>query len=338
MPQQSVGGGATSAGLGDQTAALTAARRRLAADARRISRLDKIILKAQEEVGLSLILRGQERLPLEQGGYADLTGERRAAADALVLHNLRLVHSICQRYGGSGMEYEDLYQNGIPGLIRAVELFNPVAGYKFSTYATHWIRQSITRAIANDGRLIRLPVHMFERVHKVWATRERLTIDGKPPALTALAMECALTREQVVECLKLGPDPLSLDSPVGDGAVTLGDLIDRDGDRPEHVEVHGFIPDDVYDWFTFLTDRQMDILRRRFGLPPYYQGQTLEMIGRHYGRTRERIRQIENKAFERLRAAANEAMLQAGRVPKSDKSAPDLDVDETQDPAHEQPA
>ena len=164
-----------------QTDPVATARRRLELDRRLSSkRLSKVILTAEEEVGLTLIARPDGE-PLEQGGFGSLTGEARAAAEAMVLHNIGLVHSISRGYLGQGLEYDDLVQSAMVGLLRAVELFDPAAGYKFSTYATHWIRQAVTRNLANEGRVIRLPVHMWELVRKVIATRQRLTVEGRGP-------------------------------------------------------------------------------------------------------------------------------------------------------------
>jgi RNA polymerase primary sigma factor len=232
---------------------------------------------------------------------ASAVSRPREAAEAFVLHNMRLARSTAKAYVGQGLEYDDLYQSALTGLLRAVELFDPTSGYKFSTYATWWLRQAVTRAIANEGRAIRLPVHMWERVRKVGATREKLTEDGQPPRLRELADACGLDVADVVECLRLAPGVLSLETPLGDDQFTLGDLVDAQSDLPEHVEVHGLFPDDVERLLHDLKEREADVLRRRFGLPPYDESQTLEDIGQVYGVTRERIRQIEAKALERLR-------------------------------------
>jgi RNA polymerase primary sigma factor len=277
------------------------ARRRLAADRRMSpSRLPKVLLTAEEEVGLTLLARPGGK-PLEPGGLALLVGEARDAAEALVLHNLRLARSVARGYVGQGLEYDDLYQSAAAGLLRAVELFDPMSGFKFSTYATWWLRQGVTRAIANESRCIRLPVHMWESVRKVGATRERLTVDGQPPGLRELADACGLDVAGVIECLRLAPGVLSLETPLGDDQFTLGDLIDAQSDLPEHVEVHGLFPDDVERLLQGLKEREADVLRRRFGLSPHDEKQMLEDIGQLYGVTRERIRQIEAKALERLR-------------------------------------
>lgn len=279
---------------------LTAARRRLERD-RLLSpeRWAKEILTAEEEVGLTLIAR-PGGAPLEQGGLAGLTGEPRTAADAMILHNMGLAHSVCRGYLQHGMEYDDLIQSAMPGLFRAVELFDPSSGNKFSTYATHWLRQAVTRAIANEARVIRLPVHMWELVRKVVMTRARLSADGRAPSRHALAEACEITLEKLEQVLALAPGAVSLDSPLGDDGFTLGDLVDAQADEVEHVEVHGLFPDDVERLLGHLTEREADVLRRRHGLAPHDEISTLDDIGKIHGVTRERIRQIESKALARL--------------------------------------
>jgi RNA polymerase primary sigma factor len=283
-----------------------AGRRRLAMD-RLVNphRLPKILLTADEEVGLALLARPDAR-ELDSGGLRELDGEAKEAADALVLHNLGLAHSVAQKYVGQGLEYEDLFQSAVRGLLRAVEKFNPNSGYKFSTYAMWWLRQAVSRAIADEGRLVRLPVHMFEQVRKVVTARERLTLDGRPPSIQVLADECGIPPETVVDCLKLAPGAISLEVPLGDDQYTLGDLVAAQSDGPEDVEVNGLFPEDVEPLLDVLTQREADVLRMRFGLAPYENQCTLEDIGRVYGITRERIRQIEAKALARLEVIASD--------------------------------
>lgn len=283
---------------------LTAGRRRLAADDLVCpSRLQNILLTAEEEVGLTLLARPDGE-PLEPGQLASLEGEPRVAAEALVLHNLRLAHSMCQGYVGQGLDYEDLFHSAVLGLLRAVELFDPAAGFKFSTYASWWLRQAITRAIANEGRTVRLPVHMWELVRRVVMARDRMTVDGKPPSRRDLAAECEITEDKVAECLLLAPGTISLDTPLGAGedAFTLGDLVDAQEDVPEHIEVHGLFPEDVEEALQRLEPREAEVLRMRYGLDPYDEAHTLDEIGKVYGVTRERIRQIQTKAMESVRA------------------------------------
>ncbi len=277
------------------------ARRRLLLDrAARPTRLPKVILTAEEEVGLTLLARPTGAM-LEQGDYADLVGEAREAADSMFMHNLGLAHSVAKKYVGQGLEYDDLVQCAMAGLLRAIERFDPFAGFKFSTYAMWWLRQSVTRSVANEGRLIRIPVHMIEVIHRVMATRERLSTAGEPATAWHLAKECDLAMEKVLECLRLAPGVISLDTPLGDDEFTLGDLVDAQVDRPEHIEVHGLFPEDVERLIGYLTLRQAEVLRMRFALAPYDQGLTLDEIGKVYGVTRERIRQIESKAITLLR-------------------------------------
>lgn len=291
-------------------AALSAARRRLRLD-RRIKNPAKLLLKPEEEVGLALLIRGSSRKPLEPGEFGRLTGEARAAADCLLLHNQGLVHKVAGRYAPPGMTYDDLFQHGIVGLIRGVELFDPSLGYKFSTYAINWIRQAITRGIANESRLIRLPVHMVERVNKVWATRSRLTVEGEPPRVHQLALACELTDTEVVDCLKIGPqNMLSLDMPVGsDGEATLGDLVDSFDTGPEdEIEIEQ-LKDVLESVLHTLSEREAGVIMRRFGLiddEPW----TLDQIGKFYGLTRERIRQIEGKTMEKLRHPSRKQVLE----------------------------
>ncbi|MCZ2262330.1 sigma-70 family RNA polymerase sigma factor [Isoptericola sp. QY 916] len=284
--------------------AIAAARHVMQSDRRR-ARPENFILTAREEVGLALILRGDAGQPLESGEFGRLTGERGEAAICLFLHNQRLVHSIAQRYGVVGLAYEDVFQHGAVGLVRAVEMFDPQQGTKFSTYATWWVRQSITRGIANESRLIRLPVHMVERVNKVWATRDRLTVDGDPPRVRELAAACGLDEGQILECLKLGrpQDLVSLDMPVSDSSeATLGDLLalaDSGPNPAEQIDLE-MLKLQLQRVMELLTERERGIISMRFGFRTG-ESMTLDEIGRFYGLTRERIRQIEKKVMERLR-------------------------------------
>ncbi|WP_155917875.1 RNA polymerase sigma factor RpoD/SigA [Marmoricola sp. URHB0036] len=277
------------------------ARRRLELDRGRApKRLAKVLLTAEEEVGLTLLARPDGQ-PLEAGGFALLTGESKAAADSMLLHNMGLIHSVAQRLSGQGLEYDDLVASGVPGLVRAIEKFDPNRGLKFSTYAMHWVRQSISRAIDNEGRLVRLPVHVIESIRKVKAAQERLTIDGKKPHWSEIARECHMSVEKVEELLLLAPAVVSLDKPVGNDGVTLGDLVDRPS-RPDPVDVRGLDGDDLQALLGDLVEREADVLRRRHGLYPYDDKATLDDIGKVYGVTRERIRQIESRAMKNVRA------------------------------------
>ena len=283
--------------------AIAAARRRIERD-RYTRDPAKVLLRPEEEVGLALLVRGESGQPIEAGGFARLEGEAQLAARCLLLHNQRLVRWVAKNYAPPGMEYEDLFQYGVIGLVRAVELFDPAQGTKFSTYAMNWIRQRITRGIADESRLIRVPVYMTERITKVWAARSRLTRDGRPPGLHELALECDLTDEQVTECLKLGPHHVtSLDTPVrSDSEATLGEILDRkeSDSRPENeVELRMLrqLIDDVLDT---LDEREARIMRLRYGLMDGEQW-TLDQIGAEFGLSRERIRQIETATLTKLR-------------------------------------
>jgi RNA polymerase primary sigma factor len=281
---------------------LESARRRLDLDhGRTPGRLAKILLKADEEVGLTLLAR-PEGEPLESGDFARLTGEAKEAADAMLLHNMGLIHSVAQRLQGQGLDYDELVASGIPGLIRAIELFDPFRGLKFSTYAMNWVRQSVGRAIDDEGRIVRLPVYVCESIRKVRAAQLRLTSNGRLPRWDELAQECDMTVEKVQMLLALSPHTVSLETPVGQDGFTLGDLLDRPVRSEEHVEVHGLFPEDVEPLLMELPEREADIVRRRFGLKPYDEAATLEEIGTAHGVTRERVRQLETKAFDHMGA------------------------------------
>lgn len=290
---------------------VAAARERMYQD-RYIHDLSRVLLKAEEEVGLAILVHGASDKPLAQGDFARLAGEARAAAECLLLHNQRLVHSVAQRYAPPGMDYEDMIQHGMIGLVRAVELFDPSLGNKFSTYAMHWIHQSITRGIANESRMIRLPVHMYERVQKVWQARARLTLNGVEPPVHQLALACDLTDYQITECLMLGPqDILSLDTPVGpEGETTLGDILDRADPtaNPEHEVEFALLQEQLHAVLDTFSEREAAIVSMRFGLADG-DPKTLDEIGKIYGVTRERIRQIEKSVMSRLRHPSRSSVL-----------------------------
>lgn len=269
----------------------------------RSARLPKIVLTAEEEVGLTFLIRpdGSE---LEGGAFARLTGQARDAADCLLLHNLGLAHSVAKAYIAQGLEYEDLVQSSMVGLIRAIEKFDPFAGYKFSTYATVWLRQSLSRAVDNEGRLIRVPVHMCELMRRVIATRNRLRESDAPSSVWHLARECSLSPEKVRECLRLAQGPVSIETPLDDGTATLGDVLATQN-TSEHIELRGLFPDDVERLLEQLTAREADVVRMRYGLAPYDATCTLDEIGRAYGVSRERIRQIERDAMTGIREQLN---------------------------------
>ncbi|MFC7958864.1 sigma-70 family RNA polymerase sigma factor [Rhodococcoides kroppenstedtii] len=313
--------------------AVKAARERITAD-RYVVNHASILLNAQQEVGLAILIRGRDGLPLEQGEFASLTGEARQAAECFFLHNQRLVHSLAKKYPQTGMSYEDVVQHGMTGLVRAVELFDPEQGNKFSTYATWWIRQAITRGIANEARLIRLPVYMVERLNKVWAARTRVTVCGDSPTLFQLARACELDEKEVLECLRLGPPDLpSLDMKIGNGEATLADVLDEpDLDQdPEHQVEYSMLQDQIDTVLDTLSEREAGVISMRFGLETGEQ-MTLDEIGKVYGVTRERIRQIEGKTLKKLMHPSRSLVLEpyfygGGRRPR-----PELATNQAADP------
>ncbi|WP_020145923.1 RNA polymerase sigma factor RpoD/SigA [Terracoccus sp. 273MFTsu3.1] len=268
----------------------------------------KRLLTASEEVGLAALMRQggeplNEALPVGFRLSLSHRDERARAFDALMLHNRGLVWSLVKRHMGEGLEPEDLEQSGYSGLRRAVEMFDASQGWKFSTYATHWINQSMSRAVANEGRLVRLPVHMYERVQKVRAIRERLLVElGRAP-LFDMATMAGIRPDQVLECLRLNMGIVSLDAPVGeDGGTTLEALFENDrAALPDPASILLLVEGhaELLDAIDELPEREALIIRLRFGLDDG-EPSTLDEIGQRLGVTRERVRQIESKAKVRL--------------------------------------
>ena len=251
------------------------------------------------EIGKIPLLTYDEELDLAK---KILTGDEEAK-QKLAESNLRLVVSIAKKYVGRGMLFLDLIQEGNMGLIKAVEKFDYTKGYKFSTYATWWIRQAITRAIADQARTIRIPVHMVETINKLIRTsRHLLQKNGREPTPEEIAEEMEIPVEKVMEIQKIAQDPVSLETPIGEEDDShLGDFIqDDDSPAPQDSAAYTMLKEQLNDVMGTLTSREAKVLRLRFGLEDG-KARTLEEVGKEFNVTRERIRQIEAKALRKLR-------------------------------------
>jgi len=261
--------------------------------------LDDPVRMYLKEIGRVALLRAEQEVE-----YAKLIEQGdEDAKNALTEANLRLVVSIAKKYIGRGMSFLDLIQEGNMGLIRAVEKFDYHKGFKFSTYATWWIRQAITRAIADQARTIRIPVHMVETINKLVRVSRRLLQElGREPTDEEIAEEMGITPEKVREITKVSQDPVSLETPIGEEEDShLGDFVeDKEATAPSDAASLTMLRTEVEDILDTLTPRERRVLQLRFGLIDGHQ-RTLEEVGKRFGVTRERIRQIEAKALRKLR-------------------------------------
>ena len=254
------------------------------------------------EIGKIPLLNSEEELALAKRVVA---GEKKAK-DKMAEANMRLVVSIAKRYSGRGLDFLDLIQEGNTGLLRAVEKFDPEKGFKFSTYATWWIRQAITRAIADQARTIRIPVHMVETINKLLRTQRRMTQElNREPTIEELGKELEMEPEKVEYVMKIKQDITSLDAGVGrdgdDEDSVLRDFIeDEESETPEQSAASQLLKEQVQAILSTLSDREQKIIKMRFGLENG-KSHTLEEVGQEFAVTRERIRQIEAKALAKLR-------------------------------------
>lgn len=254
------------------------------------------------EIGKIPLLSAEEEMDLAR---RIVEGDKKAK-DKMAEANMRLVVSIAKRYSGRGLDFLDLIQEGNTGLLRAVEKFDPDKGFKFSTYATWWIRQAITRAIADQARTIRIPVHMVETINKLLRTQRRMTQElNRDPTIEELSKELDMEPEKIEYVIKIKQDISSLDAGVGrdgedDDSVLQDFIVDEDTVSPEDSASNQLLKEQVQEILSSLSDREQKIVRMRFGLDNG-KNHTLEEVGQEFAVTRERIRQIEAKALAKLR-------------------------------------
>ena len=256
-----------------------------------------------KEIGKYPLLTTEEEIALAKQIAEGTPEEQAAAKKKLSEANLRLVVSIAKRYVGRGMQFLDLIQEGNLGLIKAAEKFDYTKGYKFSTYATWWVRQAITRAIADQARTIRIPVHMVETINKLIRVNRQLAQElGRDPTPAEIAKEMGISESKVREIIKIAQEPVSLETPIGEEEDShLGDFIeDENAPAPAEVASNAMMREQLQDVLHTLTPREEKVIRLRFGLEDG-QAHTLEEVGKEFNVTRERIRQIEAKALRKIR-------------------------------------
>ena len=256
-----------------------------------------------KEIGKYPLLTTEEEIALAKQIAEGTPEEQAAAKKKLSEANLRLVVSIAKRYVGRGMQFLDLIQEGNLGLIKAAEKFDYTKGYKFSTYATWWVRQAITRAIADQARTIRIPVHMVETINKLIRVNRQLAQElGRDPTPAEIAKEMGISESKVREIIKIAQEPVSLETPIGEEEDShLGDFIeDENAPAPAEVASNAMMREQLQEVLHTLTPREAKVIRLRFGLEDG-QAHTLEEVGKEFNVTRERIRQIEAKALRKIR-------------------------------------